>query len=128
MPRPRSTAWSLAPGLSGDLEHGGEGCRRKRPLGSDRIDVLRRHRHDPRAGVRDGQASLYGTHGLLDGKPDLLRGQVLRVEGEWADVATANGLQQVRFTLPVKPGDLVGVRQGNVVQVSTPTTAEIWFV
>ena len=72
--------------------------------------------------------TLYQLRGLLDGKPDLLRGQVLRVEGEWADVATANGLQQVRCTLPVKPGDLVGVRQGNVVQVSTPTTAEIWFV
>ena len=72
--------------------------------------------------------TLHQLRGLLDGKPDLLRGQVLRIEGEWADVATANGLQQVRCTLPVKPGDLVGVRQGNVVQVSTPTTAEIWFV
>lgn len=72
--------------------------------------------------------TLHQLRGLLNGKPDLSRGQVLRVEGEWADVATANGLQQVRCTLPVKPGDLVCVRQGNVVQVSAPATAEIWFV
>ncbi len=72
--------------------------------------------------------TLHQLRGLLDGKPDLLRGQVLRVEGEWADVATANGLQQVRCTLPIKPGDQVSVRQGNVVQVNTPASAEIWFV
>lgn len=72
--------------------------------------------------------TLHQLRGLLDSKPDLLRGQVLRIEGEWADVATANGLQQVRCTLPVKLGDLVRVRQGNVIQVSAPTTAEIWFV
>ncbi len=47
--------------------------------------------------------TLHQLRGLLDGKPDLLRGQVLRVEGEWADVATANGLQKVRCTLPPEP-------------------------
>ena len=72
--------------------------------------------------------TLHQLRGLLDGKPDLLRGQVLRVDGEWADVATANGLQKVRCTLPVKLGDQVGVWQGNVVQVNTPASAEIWFV
>jgi hypothetical protein len=72
--------------------------------------------------------TLQQLRGLLDGKPDLLRGQVLRVDGEWADVATTNGLQKVRCTLPIKPGDQVSVRQGNVVQVNTPASAEIWFV
>ena len=72
--------------------------------------------------------TLHQLRGLLDGKPDLLRGQVLRIEGEWADVATANGLQKVRCTLPVKLGDQVDVWQGNVVQVNTPASAEIWFV
>jgi hypothetical protein len=56
--------------------------------------------------------TLQQLRGLLDGKPDLLRGQVLRVDGEWADVATTNGLQKVRCTLPIKPGDQVSVRQG----------------
>ncbi len=72
--------------------------------------------------------TLQQLRGLLDGKPDVWRGQVLRVDGEWADVATANGLQKVRCTLPIKPGDQVSVRQGNVVQVNTPASAEIWFV
>jgi hypothetical protein len=72
--------------------------------------------------------TLQQLRGLLDGKPDVWRGQVLRVDGEWADVATTNGLQKVRCTLPIKPGDQVSVRQGNVVQVNTPASAEIWFV
>ena len=72
--------------------------------------------------------TLQQLRGLLDGKPDVWCGQVLRVDGEWADVATANGLQKVRCTLPVKLGDQVGVWQGNVVQVNTPASAEIWFV
>ena len=72
--------------------------------------------------------TLQQLRGLLDGTPDVWRGQVLRVDGEWADVATTNGLQKVRCTLPIKPGDQVGVRQGNVVQVNTPASAEIWFV
>jgi hypothetical protein len=72
--------------------------------------------------------TLHQLRGLLDGKPDVWCGQVLRVDGEWADVATTNGLQKVRCTLPIKPGDQVSVRQGNVVQVNTPASAEIWFV